>query len=56
MSSEISHQVPWPLPRAVSGENFTAALLWETDFDIPSVLGGAALLLFSAPAVYKNGL
>ena len=29
-------------------------LLWETDFYTPPVLGGAALLPFSAPAVYKN--
>ena len=28
-------------------------LKWETDFYIPPVPGGAALLLFSAPAVYK---
>ena len=27
---------------------------WETDFYTPPVLGGAALLPFSAPAVYKN--
>ena len=29
-------------------------VFWETDFYTPQVLGGAALLLFSAPAVYKN--
>ena len=29
-------------------------LYWETDFYTPPVLGGAALLPFSAPAVYKN--
>ena len=29
-------------------------LKWETDFYTPPVLGGAALLPFSAPAVYKN--
>ena len=38
--------------------DFRAALLngrfWETDFYTPPVLGGAALLPFSAPAVYKN--
>ena len=28
--------------------------MWETDFYTPPVLGGAALLPFSAPAVYKN--
>ena len=28
--------------------------VWETDFYTPPVLGGAALLPFSAPAVYKN--
>ena len=28
--------------------------LWETEFYTPPVLGGAALLPFSAPAVYKN--
>ena len=28
--------------------------LWETDFHIPPVLGGAALFDNSAPAVYKN--
>ena len=28
--------------------------LWETDFYTPPVLGGAALLPLSAPAVYKN--
>ena len=28
--------------------------IWETDFYTPPVLGGAALLPFSAPAVYKN--
>ena len=28
--------------------------LWETDFYTPPVLGGAALLPFSVPAVYKN--
>ena len=27
---------------------------WETDFYTPPVLGGAALLPFSAPAVYKD--
>ena len=27
---------------------------WETDFYTPPVPGGAALLPFSAPAVYKN--
>ena len=27
---------------------------WETDFYTPPVLGGAALLPFSAPAVYKK--
>ena len=27
---------------------------WETDFYTPPVLGGAALLPFSAPAVYNN--
>ena len=30
------------------------ALTWETDYYTPPVLGGAALLRFSAPAVYKN--
>ena len=29
---------------------------WEADFYTPPVLGGAALLPFSAPAVYKNPL
>ena len=29
-------------------------IFWETDFHTPPVLGGAALLPFSAPAVYKN--
>ena len=28
-------------------------IFWETDFYTPPVLGGAALLPFSAPAVYK---
>ena len=28
--------------------------LWETYFYTPPVLGGAAFLPFSAPAVYKN--
>ena len=37
------------LPPAVSGKNF-----WETDFYTPPVLGGAALLPFSAPAVQKK--
>ena len=32
----------------------SSSLRWETDFYTPPVLGGAALLLFSAPAVYKN--
>ena len=27
---------------------------WETDFYTPQILGGAALLDNSAPAVYKN--
>ena len=40
------------------GECFQVRLaehvLWETDFYTPPVLGGAALLLISAPAVYKN--
>ena len=27
---------------------------WETDFYTPPVLGGAALLPFSVPAVYKK--
>ena len=31
-------------------------LLRETDFYTPPVLGGAALLPFSAPAVYKNSV
>ena len=31
-----------------------SASAWETDFYAPPVLGGAALLPFSAPAVYKN--
>ena len=30
-----------------------AMLKWDTDYTLP-VLGGAALLPFSAPAVYKN--
>ena len=33
---------------------FVMIMLWETDFYTPPVLGGAALLPFSAPAVYKN--
>ena len=32
----------------------SAILSWETDFYTPPVLGGVALLPFSAPAVYKN--
>ena len=39
----------WPRPR----EN-NPRYIWETDFYTPPVLGGAALLPFSAPAVYKN--
>ena len=30
--------------------------MWETNFYTPPVLGGAALLPFSAPAVYKTSL
>ena len=35
-------------------ENDKIPLLWETDFYTPPVLGSAALLPFSAPAVYQN--
>ena len=38
-------------PKPVLGDYLVS---WETDFYIPPVLGGAALLPFSAPAVYKN--
>ena len=34
--------------------NLDLSFLWETDFYTPPVLGGAALLPFSAPAVYTN--
>ena len=40
----------WGVGSIVVGSSF----LWETDFYTPPVLGGAALLPFSAPAVYKN--
>ena len=36
------------------GVNIRYRRKWETDFYTPPVLGGAALLPFSAPAVYKN--
>ena len=42
-SPDQTHTTIWKQP-------FT----WETDFYTPPVLGGAALLPFSAPAVYKN--
>ena len=37
-----------------SKKDFLGDRFWETDFYTPPVLGGAALLPFSAPAVYKN--
>ena len=35
------------------GVNLCKSLVWETDFYTPQVLGVAALLEHSAPAVYK---
>ena len=38
----------------IGGSGYLRESIWETDFYTPPVLGGAALLPFSAPAVYKN--
>ena len=41
-------------PREIRTEKLMFLLFWETDFYTPPVLGGAALLPFSAPEVYRK--
>ena len=50
------HKIPkYPHPKTRNLMGMEVFLQkWETDFYTPPVLGGAALLPFSAPAVYKN--